>query len=278
MTASKPVDQGVEWWLADAVQEDTSHRATRLHLLVIEMRADVNRLMTLMHRTPENIASVVDILRRAQELDKEFLHWRDTLPEEWQYKTMAWVDNVPGGDLSKAEVCPGKIDLYTCLSMAATWNSVRISRLFLIGIQARCSAWLCSPVDYRTRPEYAATMRTGVDIITDICASVPYSLGYKFGHTTPHSAYNMDSGFATGDDASVSGKSVGGYLSIWPLFCANNSDYTTDTQRKWVLGRLKYITEVLGIDQASTFAHVSQVNILFIDFTNTNSTNSVSHQ
>lgn len=257
MTASKPIDQGVEWWLADAVKEDTHHRATRLHLLVTDMRADVNHLMTVMHRTPENVAKVVKIIQRTHELEKEFQEWMSTIPDEWKVTTVAWVDNVPGGDISKAEVCPGKIDSYTNLSIAAAWNSVRISRLFLIGIEARCSAWLCYPVDYRTRPEYAVTMRIGVDLVTDICASIPYSLGYKTGQEDGPNRHNAESCFVTGDDASFSGKSSGGYLSIWPLFCASCSDYTTDTQRKWIMGRLNYIKEVLGIDQASTFAHVS---------------------
>lgn len=174
-----------------------------------------------------------------------------------KYETVAWHDQALGVDISQDELCPGKIDLYTDVYIVNTWNNLRVSRLLISGIIVRCAAWLCNPVDYRTTPEYASASRLGADMITDICASMPVSLGWKMLGQRGPTRIHMHARYACGDDGSDSIKALGGYMAIWPLFSSSCSDFATDTQRKWILGRLQYIADVMGIDQAKTFAHVS---------------------
>jgi hypothetical protein len=244
-----------DWWISEAVKDEPGERCAKLMLQTTELRAAVNALLCSCQRKPEYFQKVVEIMRRCQAMDQAFTQWEDTLPESWRPKTVAWVDNVPGGDLTKAEVYPGRVDLYDDNLIAASWNHMRISRLFVSGLVIRCAAWMCSPVDYRTTPEYAQGARLGVDIVTDILASVPYHLGWHIDEDG--SLVDGDLSGNTGGLENGGTTALGGFLIMWPLFCVNSSDFTTDAQRKWVDGRMRIIHEVLGLNQAKVMGAVS---------------------
>lgn len=240
---------GADWWLNDAVKDESATACQRINLKTGELRAEVTRIMTTLARTPENTDLVLAIIRRAQLLDQEAVGWMRSVPEPWHYKTLCWEDHVPGGDYSKAEVFPGRVDVYNDFWIASVWNLTRATRLVLASLTVRCAAWVCSPVDYRTTPEYATASQTCVDMITDIIASVPYHLGW---HTKrKHLFRSMElSGFACGEEDST--KALPGYFLSWPLACVVSQDYITDAQRQWVAGRLRYIGDELGL----RYAHI----------------------
>lgn len=210
--------------------------------------------MTTISRKPENVAFILSLLRRAQALDAECLAWMKSIPEQWQYKTLCWEDNVPRGDYANAEVFPGRVDVYNDFWIASVWNMMRTARLILHSLAVRCAAWVCSPVDFRTTPEYATAARVCEEMITDIIASVPYHLGWHAKRR--HLFANKDlSGFACGEDDCMKG--LAGYFLTWPLACVNGQDYVTDRQRAWVVGRLRYIGDELGIKYAHILSQVS---------------------
>lgn len=244
---------GTDWWLNDAVKDKLAAASQRINLKTGELRAEVARVMTGLERIPENIDRVLAIIRRAQLLDQEAVGWMNSLPESWQYKTLCWEDHVPGGDYSKAEVFPGRVDVYSDFWIASVWNLTRATRLVLAAITIRCAAWVCWPVDYRTTPEYATASQICVNTIADIIASVPYHLGW---HTKrKHLFANIElSGFACGEESSS--KSLPGYFLIWPLTCLITQDHATDAQRQWVSGRLRYIGDELGLKYSKTLSKV----------------------
>ncbi|KAL2170403.1 hypothetical protein VTG60DRAFT_4889 [Thermothelomyces hinnuleus] len=250
---------GAEWWLEDAVIDPTAAECQRLSLKVGELRAEVIRLMSSVTRTQENIGRVQDLMRRAQDLDQQAAAWMKSVPEAWQPRTLCWQLQslaVPSGsDYSKAEVFPGRIDAYRDFWVASVWNQVRTTRLILMSIIVRCAAWVCSPLDYRTTPEYATAARVCVDTISDILASVPYHLGW---HTKRRDLVPEDDPacFGCGDEQGIKG--LAGYFLSWPLACVLTQDYTTDAQRAYIKGRLKHIGDELGIK----YAHIlSSLNV-----------------
>ncbi|KAI1338099.1 hypothetical protein F5Y15DRAFT_131226 [Xylariaceae sp. FL0016] len=255
LTSGKAPIMGTEWWLTDAVKNKTAAHSQRIMIKTGEIRAEITRLMNTMTRTPDNIEVMLDMVRRAQTVDQEVLTWMKNVPEDWNYTTVAWEDNVPNGDYSKAEVFPGRVDIYRDFWIASIWNSARTVRLILASLIVRCAAWVCAPVDYRTTPEYATAARTCVDMITDIIASVPYNLGWHFNR--PHIIHKANlGGFACGEEDTSKG--LAGYFLTWPLTCVNGQDYTTDAQRAWVLGRMRYIGSSMGVK----YAHVlSQLQV-----------------
>lgn len=259
LTTSKRPPGGAEWWLEDAPKDEYGHKVTQLHLKAVDLRAEINDLMTVLVRTPETQEKVTELMFRAQDLDNLYADFVANVPDEWKYETVAWEDTVSSSNLEQAEVCPGKVDLYSDMFVIAVWNNLRTTRLLLGGMIVRCAAWLCHPVDYRTTPEYACASRVGADMITDICASIPFALGWKMARNGELLGIGMSGRYACGDNGHDSRKGLGGIMAIWPLFSASCSDFATDTQRKWIHGRLKYISEVMGVDQAKTFAHVSVV-------------------
>jgi hypothetical protein len=244
---------GVEWWLSDAVKDESAAECQRLNIRTSELRAEVTRQMTSMPRTPENIDFLLDMIRKAQTIDQEVVNWMRDLPEQYHFKTVYWQDNVPDGDYTNAEVYPGRVDIYQDFWVASVINMARVTRLILASLIVRCAAWCCSPVDYRTTPEYATASRTCVDTITDIIASVPYHLGWHFKRRDILHKANLGQ-FACGEEESQKG--LAGYFLSWPLACVNGQDYTTDTQRKWIAGRLKYIGDELGVKYAHMLAAV----------------------
>lgn len=247
---------GAEWWLHDAVTDVSAAECQRINLKTSELRAEVNRIMTCVSRTPENIELMLALMRRAQQLDQEAAAWGKSLPDHWHYRTLCWEDNVPGGDYARAEVFPGRVDVYADFWIASVWNMTRTARLILASVAVRCAAWACSPVDYRTTPEYATAARTGGDMITDIIASVPYHLGWhaKRKHLFDNKAL---SGFACGEEDGIKG--LAGYFLTWPLACVMNQDYVSDAQRQWIVGRLRYIGDELGIRYAHILSQVSSI-------------------
>lgn len=247
---------GVEWWINDAVKDETAASCQKIMIKTGELRAEVTRLMNCMARTPENIEIMLNMIRRAQMIDQEAVNWMHSVPDYWRPTTVHWESNVLNNDYANAEVYPGQVDLYADFWIASVWNLCRTSRLVNASLIVRCAAWVCSPVDYRTTPEYATAARTCVDTISDIIASVPYHLGWHLKRKELLERKNLGH-FACGEENTLKG--LAGYFLTWPLACVHGQDYTTDTQRKWVHGRLRYIGDELGVK----YAHIlSQVRTL----------------
>jgi hypothetical protein len=256
MASGKPPALGSEWWLSDFSKDDIGVFSVKLNLRVSELRHEINGALATYSRTPENFQKVMDLMKRAQAMEQEYQDWQASLPSDWRARTVAWVDQIPGGEISKAEVCPGRVDMYDDVWLANTWNHTRVARLFISGAIVRCAAWICSPVDYRTTPEYAQSVRLCVDLVTDIIASIPYHLGWRVGSngtlTTPG-----DMGSPRTSETFSCPKALGGFFCLWPLFAINNSDYTSDSQRNWAKGRLVWISENLGLKHAKVLSSVS---------------------
>jgi hypothetical protein len=259
---------GVEWWINDAVQDQSAASCQRLNITVGELRAEVNRLLASLPRSPENIELLVDMIRRCQTVDQECLNWARNLPPDFQFKTVAWEDNVPNGEFSQAEVFPGRVDAYQDLWIASIWNMCRCSRIILASLIVRCAAWICSPVDYRTTPEYATAARTCVETINDIIASVPYQLGW-FATRKGLLERAQLSTFGCGDEDALKG--LPGYFLTWPLTCVLGQDYTSDSQRAWIKGRLAFIGSHLGVRYAHMLTQVlhSSLSLNCMNLTNT---------
>lgn len=258
MASGKPPALGSEWWIADLAKDDIGVFSVKLNLRVSELRHEINGALATYSRSPENFQKIMDLMKRAQALEQEYQDWQASLPSDWRARTVAWVDQIPGGEIAKAEVCPGRVDMYDDVWLANTWNHTRVARLFISGAIVRCAAWICSPVDYRTTPEYAQSVRLCVDLVTDIIASIPYHLGWRLGSngtlTTPG-----DIGSPITSETFSCPKALGGIFCLWPLFAINNSDYASDSQRNWAKGRLIWISENLGLKHAKVLSAVSSL-------------------
>lgn len=223
------------------------------------LRADTDKTTTLKTRSHENIEKVTKLLQRAQALDQEYVDWIKALPACWEIKTTAWIDGA-AQDLSSSLVHPGRVDAYGELWMAYKYNIVRSCRLFIYTTILRCVAWLENPGDYRLTREYTTASRICRQLVEEIVASVPYFFGWN---SENDGAMKATANFACGtsDDATV--KPVTGVFVMWPLFAAAASDFASPSQRIFLRGRLKYVAQIMGINQALILSEVSIMIALY---------------
>jgi hypothetical protein len=223
---------------------------------------------------------VVNLQLRSRILEDDFQKWEASLPPLWQGKTVAWYDDVAKAravpwfneipqtfqSVELQKPYPGKIDLYTDLWVASSRNIARTSRLLIWTTLIRCTAWLCSPVDYRITSDYARAVRTCEEIITEILASVCnyLDLDWRKWRTGDASLNNIDGlgqpfsplKFPVGESA-MGNRGVAGLFLLWPLISAASSDYCTPAQRQWIKGKLRFMGETMGINRATILSRVS---------------------
>ncbi|KAI5859920.1 hypothetical protein GGS23DRAFT_614380 [Durotheca rogersii] len=256
LTSGTAPIMGAEWWINDAARNRTAAKCHQLLIKTCELRAELARLMAgpPAPRTPARVEAVLELARRAQDLDRDAVAWMRGVPAGWLPRTVAWVDRRAGGaaaeDYARAEVFPGRVDAYRDFYTAGVWNMARTARLVLAAIVVRCAAWACAPVDYRTTPEYATAARVCVETIADVIASVPYHLGVTAAGGEEEEEEEEEG--EEGVDGGV--KALAGYFLTWPLANLTSQDYTTDAQRAWIRGRLTYISDALGV----RYAHILQ--------------------
>lgn len=262
LSAGTSTGMGVNWWLPETVAADSvAARCQRFALETSDLRAEVTRLMSSLPRNDHGLDIMFVMLRKVKDLDRRIASWLGGLPAEHQVAPLYWEDRALGdGGARDAAVFPGRVDAYYDLKIASSWNASRSTRIILMSLLIRVAAWLCSPADFRSTPEYATAVRTSQANIAEIISAVPYMLCM---HRTraPQPAVSAAPGalapgaFACGDDEQS--KMLGGLMVAWPLSTVRTCDYTTDEQREWTVGRLNFIANELGVKYASSLAAVS---------------------
>ncbi|KAK3320025.1 hypothetical protein B0T19DRAFT_362086 [Cercophora scortea] len=264
LTSAKAPIMGSNWWLSDAVFDPAASACQGLSLKTSELRSEItNRMLTSFARTPGNISTMLALMRRAQSLDLEISRWMLSVPASYRYASYYYPfspsprgGSSDGGaiDYANLDIFPGNgsaVHMYPDLMIATVWNLARTTRLILASLTVRCAAWICSPVDYRTTPEYAACARVSAETIDDILAAMPCHLGWRPPADTG-GGRSMDlsySAFACGGGAAEA-KGLAGYLATWPLCIAIAMDFMTAEQRAWCKGRLRVIADQVGIRYA----------------------------
>ncbi|KAF7883011.1 hypothetical protein EAF00_011500 [Botryotinia globosa] len=222
----------------------------RLQWKVAEARVECDELMASAKRCPQDFENVLNLMRKAEAIEQTYSEWAESMPAHCNYKPIGWIDAIPEEKFAESKYFPGKIDKYHEVWVAHIWNLSRASRLLNNSTIVRCAAWLCSPQDYRTTVEYEKAMITGKEMIRDVIASVPNCLGEI--PTAMDIKIPSEHSFACGDESDVRAKGLSGLFILWPLFSIATSDFVSESQRTWALGRMKYAAEELGVSQGST--------------------------
>jgi hypothetical protein len=226
-----------------------------------ELRGEANHLLANASRSPECLAHISRLAERIQSLDYDIATWMVAIPEEYRFTTVCWVSKEElglsnGVGYDEVQAFPGRVDQYPDFVSAMAWNVGRVSRLILASISIRLTAWTCSPADYRTMPEYEIASRVCEGVISEIIASVPYHLGWRAADGKALGKSGL-SGFACGEEGSC--KALPALFLIWSLTCVKNHDISTDEQRTWAKGRLKFIAEEVGLKYANIVNEVSSL-------------------
>jgi hypothetical protein len=140
--------------------------------------------------------------------------------------------------------------VYSSIWSASVWNWYRCVRILVNEILIdQMSHVLQHPEEYPSswdkvslyQNQIVTSNATLTQLSRDICASVPFFLGYSV---------------KSSDRASrPPPKAVSGSLLLWPLYIAACTFLVSDELLGWVAGRLRMIADVMGIRQAVPLAH-----------------------
>jgi hypothetical protein len=227
-------------------------QCARLNLETATLHAKANDILFEAALNPTDSDKIVEIVTMCQDLELKFKDWENLLHPAWRFSSVAWIDQISSDQLEHSTSFLGRVDEYMDISIATAWNMMRANRILLSAGIVRASAWLHPDGDYRITPEYAATAHISKDLIEDIIASVPMFLGKLRNATTKNWTQMIEK-------EALGGKSSLALFILWPLFIVSISDYATNEQRQWALGRLRFVAEEVGIQQASLFTQVRSI-------------------
>ncbi|RDW65065.1 hypothetical protein BP6252_10716 [Coleophoma cylindrospora] len=249
--ASSPsIDYGVDWH-AQPLDSEVEQAIYELDFRAAELRHETKAVIPFATRSDEGVEKVLRLLKRAQALQQAYADWIDSLPPSWRAGTAAWIEEVPQEKLQHASAYPGLVRSYRDITTAADYVSGLATRLQIFIPILRCVAWLNPLLDYKITPEYLVAARLSRQIIADIIASVPYFCGWSKEAESPSPEITK---FHSAD--AVTAKGVTGMFIMAPIFTAATSDFVSSPQQTWLLGRLEYIENSMGISHAGLLASV----------------------
>jgi hypothetical protein len=182
------------------------------------------------------------IITTACAIDNDYDIWAKTCPYQMIYQTVTLKER-------SDEVFSDHYHIYPNLWVATVWNNYRSVRLLIneLILDQLCHLYLSTPESpllwndtcfYENQVLASNTIL--LQLCHDICASVPFYLGFD-----PDADKRMPRAIP---------KAVSGNLLLWPLYTAAVTDLVSDMMREWVAGRLRWISDIIGIRQAAPLA------------------------
>jgi hypothetical protein len=257
---SKPLDEFYDAWaeLPGKESDTAGNRLTALQVNIPNLRAKANELLAR-PRNDETVKEVIKLMEDSLGADKKLSEWPNCLPPSWRFESAATMDGDPG-NVDDAEIWPGNMDVYYDVWVASVWNSYRASRIYTQTIVVRCIQWLCPSGEFKQLPVFKTATAVLQEMVDDICAAVPYHMGYIFPKEQDlrESIYPPPSNVPfVRPNHEESVKVLGSYFLLWPLFTASSVVTIPMDQRKWLKSRLTYIARRFGISRDPLLARTS---------------------
>jgi hypothetical protein len=245
------------------------HLLTNITIAIPNLRALAADVLSLPNFAA-NPVPVLDLVRRAEEVDRNLFNWPSMIPRFWQYRS---VDIDPetntrnGLDEAVWDVCPGitRNLYYEDIWVGSLWDTYRTSRIMVQAIIIRCGAWLanCSVADLRFEDMDSSFMLASeclharnviLELLNDICASVPFHVGPR---CDPFSSPNS-SPPESPDSNPGSNIPMGGYFLVWPLFVARSVIIAPAHQRTWIQRTMREVAKRYTINLAAIIASMNE--------------------
>lgn len=176
-------------------------------------------------------------------VDLEYAEFLNRCPVPFIYTTVTLAER-------SEEVFSDHYHVYSSIWTATVWNHYRCVRILVNELIIDQISYILSnpeefPSSWDSVPFYESQLLASNSMLQhlshDICASVPFYLGYSV---------------KASDRASrPPPKAVSGNLLLWPLYSAAVTGVVSDVMRDWVVGRLRMIADVMGIRQAAPLAY-----------------------
>ena len=243
-----------------------------LNMKTTLIRADADQLLTgPAPPTPENQIKAREIVVRANETINLLGHWIDS-PIQRRHRFVVGIAPPLGArPIDDVQHYPGPVYAFRTVWRASKHLNANTSRVVLASIVIRCLTWLREAnsqqfataehiaEDVALEAEIAEAMQIGRDEVTHIIASVPYFLSW---------AGDSDDILPPEDQDEISGKlrfpcgtaddpkGFAGISCLWPLLTTGLSMFATDEHRSFIHGRMKAMSNGMGIKAAESLAKV----------------------
>lgn len=248
-------------------EDDCFGVANRLTIVTMQVPAMREVAMRIL-RGPMDWAiarEIVTLMEDAQRVDRELAAWSLDVPDLWRFKRLGLCK--PMDDPITAQVYPGSIHGYQDIWTARHWNIYRSYRILCQAIILNCLERLIPATKIASTDEYRRTATISQNMVDDICASVPFHLGF------PALTYDMKDDTSSDNSRDHSrddndlpraklfqparfkdAQATGGYSLFWELFVAANVVVIPEAQRTWIMNRIRYIGAKYGLTQATVLA------------------------
>lgn len=188
------------------------------------------------------LVAAQSLLEDAREADAKVSSWWMSLPHNFFYNSLPLRSS--GTELDPTQdVYPKAMDIYGDTTMASTWNTWRVARIYLLTMMMKCADVLDPPQDdYHPSAEYPSIFDMIHHLVDDVCSSIPFHLGHHkkklssggLGKDYPHAP-----GEATWPPSFAASGAVGGWLMMPPLSFVSRLDCIPASQKEWMM---EYLT------------------------------------
>lgn len=196
------------------------------------------------------IVDVKTIFTKGMEFEERFINLMSDLPERWTYKTRYSRANP---DL----IWDGYYHVYQDIWTCQLWNSMRTCRIMLHElIRAALKSGRHSTPQIFSEEEYEIRMAdlwsATAKLRDDLLASIPQQLSLNFALETQ----SPISGFSRNSRPTAHLRGMTGYYAVWQMFVVGELEHTSAKLRSWIIGRLKFIADTMGVKQAAVVANI----------------------
>src|SRR5437667_2108687 len=92
MVTSRAPDPTDYWWVNKDNRNGYDLVGVRFNLAVATLRAHVENILTSPGNRANAIEEIMELKRRAKDLDEDIRKWEEKLPSEWQTRMVVWYD------------------------------------------------------------------------------------------------------------------------------------------------------------------------------------------
>jgi hypothetical protein len=161
-------------------EENAANRLTLICINLPDIRARANTLTSTPY-DPSLIAEAKAVMDLAEMVDLNLQQWYQTLPTEWQYRTVGMTYELPD-DISEAESWLGPQHAYHDVPVANLINDYRVCRIFCQRVIIACVTWLSlgdtGTQNHESLDTYQKAVFVIQQMVDEISAGVPFHMNY----------------------------------------------------------------------------------------------------
>lgn len=234
--------------LASKVPQNVAGQLIPISAKAADLRG-IARIVFENPQIPTSEHEINRILCLALDIDSQLKHWAETVPDAWLWDSATGFD-LPSGIPRDSFIYNDRVDYYCDLNVLDIWNSYRAKRVMTLSIITDCILKIGPPYDEFLANQANYALRTSQELIDDLCASVPYSLGTKmFGGARDQESveypYMGMEKFKIAQRRQVG--AVGGWYLLENIKGCLSAAEVWPAQRKWLMRVMVRIGKIYNI-------------------------------